>query len=130
MILLWVVANWLISSSFAGKGNFKEVLIATTYSMMPLVLFTFVRVIISHVISLSGLAVVDAIGTVVLIYTFFLLSVAIMTVHEYDFFKFMGTGIVTILFMVLIVFVIFLVGVLLQQVGEFIVSIFQEIFYR
>ena len=130
LVLLWAVANWLIASSFAGKGNFKEVLIATTYSMIPLVLFTFVRVIISHVISLSGLAVVDAIGTVVLIYTFFLLSVAIMSIHEYDFFKFMGTGIVTILFMVLIVFVIFLVGVLLQQVGEFIVSIFQEIFYR
>ncbi len=130
LILLWAVANWLISSSFAGKGNFKEVLIATTYSMIPLVIFTFVRVILSHFISLSGLAVVDAIGTVVLIFTFFLLSVAIMTVHEYDFFKFMGTGIVTILFMILIVFVIFLVGVLLQQVGEFIVSIFQEVFYR
>ncbi len=130
LVLLWAIANWLIASSFAGKGNFKEVLVATTYSIMPLVLFTFIRVIISHVISLSGLAVVDAIGTVVLIYTFFLLSVAIMTVHEYDFFKFMGTGIVTILFMVLIVFVMFLVGVLLQQVGEFIVSIFQEIFYR
>ena len=130
LILLWVVANWLICSSFAGKGNFKEVLVATTYSLIPLVLFTFIRVIVSHVISLSGLAVVDAIGTVVLIYTFFLLSVAIMTVHEYDFFKFMGTGVVTILFMVLIVFVMFLVGVLLQQVGEFIVSIFQEVFYR
>lgn len=130
LLLLWSVANWLISSSFSGKGNFKEVLIATTYSIIPLTLFTFVRVIISHVISLSGLAVVDAIGTVVLIYTFFLLSIAIMTIHEYDFFKFMGTGIVTILFMVLIVFVMFLVGVLLQQVGEFIVSIFQEVFYR
>ena len=130
LLLLWSIANWLICSSFAGKGNFKEVLIATSYSMIPLTLFTFVRVIISHVISLSGLAVVDAIGTVVLIYTFFLLSIAIMTVQEYDFFKFMGTGIVTVLFMVLIVFVMFLVGVLLQQVGEFIVSIFQEIFYR
>lgn len=130
LLLLWSIANWLICSSFAGKGNFREVLIATSYSMIPLTLFTFVRVIISHVISLSGLAVVDAIGTVVLIYTFFLLSIAIMTVQEYDFFKFVGTGIVTVLFMVLIVFVMFLVGVLLQQVGEFIVSIFQEIFYR
>ena len=130
LLLLWSVANWLICSSFAGKGNFKEVLIATCYSMIPLMLFTAVRVVLSHFISLTGLAVVDAIGTVVLIYTFFLLSVAIMTVQEYDFFKFLATGIVTVLFMVLIVFVIFLVGVLLQQVGEFIVSIFKEIFYR
>lgn len=130
LLLLWSVANWLICSSFAGKGNFKEVLIATTYSMIPLILFNAVRVVLSHFVSLSALAVIDAIGVVVLIYTFFLLSIAIMTVQEYDFFKFLGTGFVTILFMVLIVFVIFLVGVLLQQVGEFIVSIFQEIFYR
>ena len=120
----------LISSSFNGKGNFKEVFIATTYSLIPLILFTFIKVLLSHVLDLSGLGIVNAVGTVVLIFTFYLLSVAIMTVHEYDFFKFLGTAFVTILFMVLIAFVIFLVGVLLQQVGEFFTSVFQEIFYR
>ena len=130
LILLWSIANWLISSSFNGKGNFKEVLIATTYSLVPLVLFTLIKVLLSHVLDLSGLGIVNAIGTVVIIFTFYLLSVAIMTVHEYDFFKFLLTGIVTVLFMVLVAFVIFLVGVLLQQVGEFFTSVFQEIFYR
>ncbi len=130
LVLLWSVANWLITSSFEGKGSFKEVFIATTYSLIPLTLFTFIKVILSHFIGLSTLSVVDAIGTVVLIFTFFILSIAIMTVHEYDFFKFFATTIVTILFMVLIAFIIFLVGILLQQVEGFFTSIIQEVFYR
>lgn len=130
IVLLWSVCNWLITSSFDGKGNFKEVFIATTYSLIPLTLFTFIRVILSHMVSMSGLKIVDAVGVVVLILTFFLLCIAIMAVHEYDFFKFLSTAIVTVLFMILVAFVVFVVGILLQQVGEFFTSIFTEIFYR
>lgn len=130
LVLLWSVANWLISSLFAGKGIFKEVLIATVYSIIPLILYTFVKVILSHFLPLSGLAVMDALQTVVLIFAFFILAIGIMTIHEYDFFKFLGTSVVTVLFMILIVFVVFLVGVLLQQVGELFFAIYKETFFR
>lgn len=130
LVLLWSVSNWLIASLFSGKGRFKDVFIATTYSLIPLVVYTFIQTVLSHILSLSGLAVMDSLQVVVLIFTFFILSIAIMTVHEYDFFKFLSTTIVTVLFMILIVFVVFLVGVLLQQVGELLTSIYREIFYR
>ena len=130
LVLLWSVANWLIASLASGKGRFKEVFIATVYAIIPLILYTFVRVILSHFLSLSGLAVLDGIQTVVLIFTFYLLSIALMAVHEYDFFKFLAIAIVTVLFMILIVFVVFLVGVLLQQVGELFTTIYREIFFR
>ena len=130
LILLWSISNWLIASLLSGKGKFRDVYIATSYSLIPLTVYTFVRVILSHVLSLTGLSIMDGIHTVVLIFTFFILSVAIMVAHEYDFFKFLSTSIVTVLFMVLVVFVLFLVGVLLQQVGEFLVSLYQEVFFR
>ena len=130
IVVLWSVSNWLIASLFSGKGVLKEVFIATVYAIIPLIFYTFVRVILSHFLSLSGLSVMDSIQTVVLIFSFFVLAIAIMTVHEYDFFKFLGTSIVTVLFMILIVFVVFLVGVLLQQVGELFLTIYREIFYR
>lgn len=130
LVVLWSVCNWLICSLFSGKGKFSDVFISTAYALIPLTVYTFVRVILSHVLSMSGLSIMDGIHTVVLLFTFFILSIAIMIAHEYDFFKFMSTSIVTVLFMILVVFVIFLVGVLLQQVGEFFVSLFQEVFYR
>lgn len=130
LVLLWSVANWLIASLAAGKGRFKEVFIGTMYAIIPLIVYTFISVILSHFLSLSGLAVMDGIKTIVLIFSFYLLSIALMTVHEYDFFKFLSTAIVTVLFMILIVFVIFLVGVLLQQVGDLFTTIYREIFFR
>ncbi len=130
IVLLWTICNWLISSSFEGKGRFKDVLVATTYSLIPLIVFTYIKVILSHVLSLSGLRIVDAIGVVVLIITFFILCIAVMTVHEFDFFKFLITAIVSVLFMILVAFVIFVVIILLQQVGNFFTSLFSEILYR
>ncbi len=130
LVLLWSVCNWLVASLLSGKGRFKDVYIATSYSLIPLTVYTFVRVILSHVLSLTGLSIMNGIHTVVIIFTFFILSIAIMVAHEYDFFKFLSTSIVTLLFMVLVVFVIFLVGVLLQQVGEFFISLYQEVFFR
>ena len=130
LVLLWSVCNWLVASLFSGNGRLKEVFIATTYSLIPITVYTFIRVILSHVLTLSGLSIMDGLYTVVLLFTFFILSIAIMTAHEYDFFKFLSTSIVTVFLMILVVFVIFLVGILLGQVWDFLVSLFQEIFYR
>lgn len=130
LVMLWSVCNWLVASLFSGNGKLKDVVIATSYSLIPIVVYTFIRIILSHMLSLSGLSIMDGLYTVVLIFTFFILSIAIMTAHEYDFFKFLSTSVVTVFLMILVVFIIFLVGILLGQVGNFVVSVFQEIFYR
>lgn len=130
LVLLWSIANWLVASLADGKGNLKEVYIATTYSLIPYIVFTFVSVILSHFLPMTGIAILNGISTAVMLYTFFLLSVALMAMHEYDFFKFFITGVVTVLFMLLIVFVIFLIGTLSQQIVNFFVSIYTEMFFR
>ena len=130
LILLWSLANWLVACLADGKGTFKDVFVVTNYALIPYIAYTYISVIISHFISLSGGTVLSGISTVVLIYTFFLLAVAMMAVHEYDFFKFLATAIVSVLFMVLIVFVVFLMGTLGQQIVNFFSSIFNEMFYR
>ena len=130
LVMLWVISNWLVACLADGKGTFKEVLIATTYALIPYIAFLLIRVPLSHILTLSGLSILNGIGVAILIFTFFLLLIAIMAVHEYDFFKFVTTAIVSLFFMLLIVFVLFLVGVLWQQIVEFIKSIFVEIFYR
>lgn len=130
LVVLWSFANWLIACLSAGKGRLKDVFIVSCYCTIPMTVFTFARVILSQFLSLSGLAVVDAVGTAVLIFTLFILCIAIMQVHEFDFFKFLSTTIVTILFMILVISVLLLVGVLLQQVGEFIYKLYNEAVYR
>ena len=130
LVVLWSVANWLIASLSSGKGKWKDVFTVSCYCTIPLTIFTFLRVLLSHFLPLSGIAIMDAIGTAVLIFTLFILCIGIMQVHEYDFFKFLTTTIVTILFMILIVSVLLLVGVLLGQVYGFIEKLYQEAVFR
>lgn len=130
LVLLWAIVNWLMCTLFSGKGSFKEVLVVTAYSLLPLIIFTFVYVGMSHILPLSGGALMDGLRTVVLIYTFYLLAVGMMAVHEYTFPKFLITGVVTLVCMVLAVCIGFIMVILLQQFWNFLYSIFIEIVFR
>jgi hypothetical protein len=59
-----------------------------------------------------------------------MLSIAMIKVHEYDFFKFLLTTIVVIFFMILVVFVILMCGILAEQFISFIVEIYDEVVHR
>lgn len=130
LVLLWSVCNWLVSSMFDGKGNFKEVYTATCYSITPWVVFLFLKVILSNFLPLATSGLITGIETVMLIYTFFLLCIAMMKVHEYDFFKFILTSIVVVFFMILVVFVIFMCAILMAQFLAFVASVYEEIAHR
>lgn len=130
LVILWTIANWLVCTVFAGKAKMTEIYMVSSYSLVPIVLYNFVYVLLSHVVSLEGVELVNGIYTFVLVFTFFLLCVGIMTVQEYGFPKFVITTIVTLLFMILIVFVLFMIVVLIQQFGTFVYSIFMEVAYR
>ncbi len=130
LLLLWSIANWLVCSLFSGKGTFKEVFISTTYSLVPLVIYTFVSTLLSNFLSSTAMSVVDGIQIVVWIYTFFLLAIAMMTVHEFDFFKFILTTLVVFFFMIVIVFIGFMFIMLLSEVAGFAVDIYEEVVFR
>jgi tetratricopeptide (TPR) repeat protein len=130
LILLWSVGNWLVCSMFNGKGSLKDVYTGTCYAIMPWVVFQFVKILLSNVLPLSVSGIVTGLGTVMLIYTFFLLAVAMMKVHEYDFFKFLWTGLAIIFFMILVVFIILMCAILIAQFWTFIASVYDEVVHR
>ena len=97
---------------------------------MPWVLFQLVRVLLTRFLPLSTSGLIGALTTVMLLYTFFLVAVATMKMHEYDFFQFLLTGLVTIFFMILVVFILFLCAILISQFFTFLVSVYEEVAYR
>lgn len=130
LLMLWCVADWLVCSLFSGKGSFKEIFIVTTYSLVPLVIVTFAEIVFTHLFSSSVMSVVYGIETAVWIYTFFLIIVGMMSVHEFDFFKFALTGIVVVFFMIIIIFVGFMFVMLLSEVSGFVADIYNEVILR
>ncbi len=130
LLILWSVCNWLVCSMFQGLGSVKEIYTATAYALLPLILFQFIQVGLSNFLPLSAAGIMDGLGTAVTLYTFFLLCVAMINVHDIDFFKFLWTGFLTICMMILVVFVLFMCMILLKQFGSFIYSIYEEVIYR
>ena len=126
MVVLWSVANWLVCTLFSGNGKISEIYICSSYSLAPLTLFTFIKIICSYFLPLSAAGLVNGLYIAVLIYTFFILAVSIMTIHDYSFPKFLVTGIVTVIGMILIVFIIFMVVILLQQFWNLLYSVYME----
>ncbi len=130
LLILWSVCNWLVCSMFDGKGSFKDVYVSTTYCLSLYVLFLFLKVILTNFLPLATAGLVSGIETVVLIYTFFMLAIAMIKVHDYDFFKFLLTGIVILFFMILVVFVILMCGILTEQFISFLFEVYDEVVHR
>ena len=49
-VLLWCVANWSITTLMDGEGSFKDIYIATAYSLVPLILINVPMIILSRII--------------------------------------------------------------------------------
>lgn len=130
LLLLWSVCSWLVCSMFDGKGSFKDVYVSTSYCIMPWVLFLFLKVVLTNFLPLTTAGLIGGIQTVILIYTFFMLAIAMIKVHEYDFFKFLLTSIVAIFFMILVIFVVLMCGILAEQFISFIAEIYEEVVHR
>ncbi len=130
LLILWSVCNWLVCSMFDGKGSFKDVYVSTAYCLMPWIVFLFLKVVLTNFLPLATAGLISGIETVLLLYTFFMLAIAMIKIHDYDFFKFLLTGIVIIFFMILVVFVILMCGILAEQFITFIAEIYEEIVHR
>lgn len=130
LVLLFVCANWLVCVLFEGKGKFKELFIATCYSITPLVIGAFGYDILASVLTLQEANFISILNYACIIYTAILLVMAIINIQEFTFGKFILTTVVTLLAMVLVVFLVFLVFILLQQGSNFIKTVFLEATYR
>lgn len=130
IVLLGTVVNWAVCILFEGKGRMKEIYCAFCYSLIPQILYSVVFVILSKFIVPDGTTIITIINTVCLIYTVLLLLISVCVVHEFDFFKSLATGVVTVLGMVLVGFIIFMVLTLCQNFVGFIVSIVREVTLR
>lgn len=130
LLVLWAVCNWLVCSMLGGIGKFKEIYVATSYALVPMIVYSFIQVLLSNFLPLSMSGILSGLETAVLLYTFFLLSIGMIIVHEYDFFKFLWTGLVTIAMMLLVVFILFMCAIMLKQCGSFFYSVYEEIIYR
>lgn len=130
IVLLWTVSNWLVCVLLGGIGKCKEIFIITCYALIPMVFSSAVTLLLSHILVPDEFVFVTILQTLCMFYTFFMLMAGICKIHDFEFGKFFGTTLLTIVAMLIIIFLIFLIFLLAQQVFGWFGTVFIEAVYR
>lgn len=127
LVFLWVVANWLVCTLLQGKGRFNEILIVTSYSLIPIIITRIVWTILSNVLLETEVNFLSIVTMVGVIWAGLTLIIGMVRIHDFGIGRFIGTTLLTIFGMAAIIFLAILVGILFQQLGGFISTIFVEL---
>ena len=129
-LALWILGNWCLTTLFDGEGSFKDIFVASTYSLLPLVLMLIPTTIASNFILSNEANMLSLLNTVAFIWVGMLLFFGMMVTHDYGIGKNVLTTLGTILGMICIMFIAILFTTLLGKLVSFVTNIVTEIQYR
>ena len=113
-----------------GEGKFIEIIIATGYAMLPLVMVNIPNILLSNVITLREASFYYLLDSFAFLWFLWLLFIGTMIVHQYTVTKTITTMLLTLVVMGIIIFLGLLFFNLIQQVISFIYTIYQELSLR
>ncbi|SDW56341.1 YIP1 family protein [Paenibacillus sp. CF384] len=128
--LLWCVANWSLTTLMDGEGKFKEIVMATGYSLLPFVIIYLPQTLYSRFITADESSFYYLLDTVAIVWFIALLFVGTMTIHQYS----AGKTVLTMLLTLVVIGIMLFLGVLffsmLQQMISFMMSLYHELSFR
>ena len=129
-VLLWCVANWSITTLMDGEGSFKDIYIATAYSLVPLILINVPMIILSRIIVQEEQRIYQALGILAVVWTGFLIFSGLMTIHQHTATKTVVTILIAVVAMAAMLFLFLLFFALIQQLINFVYMFYKEMTLR
>jgi len=118
------VGNWCLTTLFDGEGRFRDIYIATCYSLAPLPFFIILSTILSNIFS-DG-AIINLLVSIGYVWVAIFLFFGMLVTHNYTMGKNILMIVCTIVAMVVIMFVAILFSTLLIKVTSFVIAIVTE----
>lgn len=129
-VMLWVISNWCLTTLFEGEGSFKDVFVASCYSLFPLVLTILPVTIISNVVLVTETSILTLLTNIGFIWTGLLLFFGSQTTHDYTLGKNIVMTVATIVGMAIVMFIGILFTSLISNMMSFVTNIVVELQYR
>lgn len=129
-LLLFVVANWCLTTLFEGEGSFKDVFIATSYSLLPIPLLIIPATILSNFCISTEVQLITFVSSLAFIWLGLLLFFGTQVTHDYTIFKNVLTIGGTIIGMAFIIFLVLLFSTLVGKMVSLVTNIVTEIQFR
>lgn len=129
-LVFWVISNWCFTTLMDGKGNMRDIIIATCYALKPYVVFGIPMLVLSNVLTVSEVVFYNFFETLIIVWMLFLLFASLISTHNYSFGKALLTLVLILVGMCLIIFIILLVISIIQNIYQFGFNIYQELSFR
>jgi tetratricopeptide (TPR) repeat protein len=124
--LLFVTANWSITTLIDGKGTYSDIFKINMYALYPKIYLDLLGIGLSNVLILEELPIVYMLfGISTFLYCFYTF-IGLVVIHGFSFSKGMGSVILTFAAMAVIVFILLLLVTLVGGFTDDIYTIVQE----
>jgi biotin operon repressor BirA-like protein len=128
--LLWCCANWGLTTLMDGEGTFKDIFVATAYSLMPIAILNIPVAIFSNFIVAQELQFMTFFTALSYGWAFLLIFIGVLVTNSYGVLKNMVTSAMSVIGMGFMAFISVLFINILQKMGTFISTIYNEITFR
>ncbi len=129
-VLLWTVSNWCLTTLFEGEGSFKDIFVATCYSLVPLVLLIIPATLITNILSTTEMQIYNLLVTIAWVWVGLLVFFGMMITHDYTLGKNILTTIGTIVAACFVIFCVVLFSTLVMKMISFVSGIVTEITFN
>lgn len=129
-LLLYVVANWCLTTLFDGKGRMKDVYMGMCYSLTPYILIMNPVTILSNVLTKEEGAFLAYFEVIALAWAFVWILISVMQIHDYSLMKAILAIAFSVVGMMIIVFLVMLFFSLVSDAVAFFISVGKELIYR
>lgn len=129
-LALFVIGNWALTTLFDGKGNLRNVYIATCYAITPYPLIQLPLMIVSNFVTVDEAAFYSALSVISLIWVLYIGIFGMSQVHDYSFGKNFLFMIATVFAMLVMVFILMLFFSMISQGVAYFISLTKEFLYR
>lgn len=125
-IITWVVAAYAITAIVVGECSFTELLTASTYCLVPIIVLKPLLGLLSLVLTTDEAGIFNGLIVIMYAWTFILLFLTLQRLNDYSLIKTVGIVIIAVIAMLIIWGVILLMCTLFAQVVDFVQSIIKE----
>lgn len=129
-VFLWCISQWCVTVLMSGEATFKEIFIATSYSLMPFFWLNLFATIMSRFLSLDEGEFYTVIIAFSFIYLAFLMIMSVMSLHDYSMRKTLLVILIILIVILLVIFVVLLLLSLSGQMISFVTDFYNEITLR
>jgi len=128
--MLWCGINWSLTTLMNGKGTFKDIFIASTYSLVPIILVIPPLTLVSNIMTIDERAFYLLFAIASAIWSVVLLFIGTMVIHEYSAKQTVGVFFVIMIGIAIALFIGFLFTDMFLQFFGFFGEVYREFVFR